>query len=197
MSDGPLQDPSAPHADNPMLLPGPIDPILNSNTEKVRKRSAMFSLARSVGDFIYNVFKNPTMLYLSEAEKDLSIVGTPLIYWERIVYILAFFDIQLYVKPREETGRDGVTRIVFFVTHGNPRPMSSFKLPAPYAREFFKLDSHARAICSRSFTENKAEFGDLIDQPFKDFNDHEERKMVIRMVGDLLTAQRFQRPEKE
>lgn len=197
MNDGPLQDPNAPHADNPMLLPDQIDPVLQPNTEKARKRSAMFSLARSVGDFIYNAFKNPAVLYLAEAEKDLSVLGTPLIYWVRIVYILAFFNIQLYVKPREETGRDGVTRIVFFVTHGNPRPMSSFKLPASHAREFFKLDSHTRAVCSRSFTENKVEFGGLIDQPFKDFNDCEERKMVIRMVGDLKVDQRFQHLKKE
>lgn len=197
MSDVPLQDPNAPNADNPMLLPDPIAPILNPNIEKERKRSAMFSLARSVGDFIYNAFKNPTVLYLAEYDRSLSVLGTSLGYWRRLVYILAFFDIQLYVKPREETGRDGVTRIVFFITHGNPRPMSSFKLPATYGREFFKLDSHARAICSRSFTENKVEFGDLIDHPFKDFSDREERETAIRMAGELMLARQMGPSVKE
>lgn len=190
MSDAILQDPNAPFADNPMLLPDQLDPVLNPNVEKARKRSAIYNLACSVGDFVYNAFKNPIVLYSAEAEKNLSILGTPIEGWRRIIHTLAFFNIQLYVKPREETGRDGVTRIVFFVTHGNPRPMSSFKIPATYGREFFKLDSTTRAICSRSFTENKGEFGSLIDQPFKNINDPEERETAIKMAGELSLIRR-------
>lgn len=190
MSDAPLQDPNMPHADNPMLLPDQFDPVLNSNTEKERKRSTIYTLACSVGDFVHTAFRNPIILHKAEAEKDLSILSSFVDEWRRIIYILAFFNIQLYVKPREETGRDGVTRIVFFVTHGNPRPMSSFKLPATYGREFFKLDSITRAICSRSFTENKSEFGGLIDQPFKNINDPEERETALKMASELSLIRR-------
>lgn len=143
--------------------------------EKTRKRSYMYLLAHTIGDF--------TCVYLKNSVENGELLVTA---WRRLVYLLAMFNIQIYIKTREETGRDGVIRLLFFVTRGNPRPMTSFKLPSAYGRGFMSLDTHTRAIASRSFVENK---GDIkyLDEPLKDFTDESQRETALEIVSNLLS----------
>lgn len=75
--------------------------------------------------------------------------------WQLIACYLALFNVQLAVKDRIETTKSREKRYTFFMSHGSPRAMLSFKLPVEAAAGFFQLPDTFRLLLSRSFNENK------------------------------------------
>lgn len=75
--------------------------------------------------------------------------------WQLIACYLALFNIQLSVKDKIETTKSREKRYTFFMNHGSPRAMLSFKLPVEAAAGFFQLPDTFRLLLSRSFNENK------------------------------------------
>lgn len=75
--------------------------------------------------------------------------------WKMIACYLALYNIQLIIKHKIETGKDGIKRYTFFVTRGRPREMISFKLSAEAADGYLALPADFRLLIMRSFDENK------------------------------------------
>ena len=75
--------------------------------------------------------------------------------WQLIACYLALFNVQLTIKDRIETTKSREKRYTFFMSHGSPRAMLSFKLPVEAAAGFFQLPDTFRLLLSRSFNENK------------------------------------------
>lgn len=160
-------------------LPDVIDPVLVPSDEKIsdkRKRSTIYTLAKTVGQVLFDLFKEDEKI-----DPSLSLEQT----WSKAIYLLASFDIQIIVKVKEEVGRDGVSRMTFFISQHLPRPMSSFKLPSKYAKAFFNLNDVMRATASRTFSENKLQL--RLDKPYEDFHDPEVRKEAM-INGECLLS---------
>ena len=75
--------------------------------------------------------------------------------WHLIACYLALFNVQLAVKDKIETTKSREKRYTFFMSHGSPRAMLSFKLPVEAAAGFFQLPDTFRLLLTRSFNENK------------------------------------------
>ena len=75
--------------------------------------------------------------------------------WQLIACYLALYNVQLTAKPKPETSKDGNKQYVFFVSHGNPRAMRSFKLPVTAGDGYFRLPDPLRLLLTRTFEENK------------------------------------------
>lgn len=142
-----------------------------------KTRSPIYLLARSVGDYVFKKLREAENAMATNNDKEL--IKTA---WEKIIHVLCLFNVQLVLKHKQEIGRDGVVRFAFFVSNGLPRPTSSFKLPARFVEEFFKLEDKWRARITKNFQENKAWVGSPV--PLSNFDDPD---MVAFAEGTALT----------
>lgn len=142
-----------------------------------KTRSPIYLLARNVGDYVFKKLREAENESAANNDKELLKAA-----WEKIIHVLCLFNVQLVLKHKQEIGRDGVVRFAFFVSNGLPRPTSSFKLPARFVEEFFKLEDKWRARITKNFQENKAWVGSPV--PLTNFDDPD---MISFAEGTVLT----------
>lgn len=150
------------------LLPDALTEPINTSPKKLKKPSQLFLLGRNVSRVIADISQKHNNCPLA---------------WKKIAYLLALFNIQLYPKIKQETGRDGVTRIVFFMNKGSFRPSTSFKLPTQQGVGIFSLPDNLRLMLTKTFHENSPTLG--VEKPGENFDDEEERKRMLEIASIL------------
>ena len=148
------------------------------------KMTPIRKLARQVEWFIWYMFRR------AQERGVTNLVSI----WNEIILVLAQFDIQLALKWQPQRGHDKIVRYTFFVSHGTPRPMSSFRLKEDYVTFFRKVDASIRVMLTQSFEVNKEVLSMM--ERYEDFFDVDQRRAAGERARGLLQEPGFLPPSK-
>lgn len=132
-----------------------VDPMLSCIFDKAGNVVAGGKLVSTYKFSLRDLVERVERYILATLHRCASSGETNVEAWQLIACYLALFNVQLAVKDKIETTKNREKRYTFFMSHGSPRAMLSFKLPVEAADGFFQLPDTFRLLLTRSFKENR------------------------------------------